>query len=625
MIFAKIGLLTKSEVCVMKSNPSQAIEQTLTTGSVRSHLIQLSVPMFWGLLTVVALSLTDTYFVAQLGTKELAAMSFIFPIFSTFACLAMGLGNGAGAVIARAIGEGDRDKMKRLITDTLALSVLISVCFTLAGLITIKPLFTALGAEAEILPAIADYMEIWYLGTISLVVPIIANSIIRAAGNSQFPALVMTVATVVNIVLDPLLIFGWAGFPRLEVQGAALATVISQIIGLIAVFWFLYYREKVIIFNPPKIQEVAESWQEVLHIGIPAAVTNAISPIAIAIITSMIAAYGAEAVAGFGIASRIESLVFIAFIALSASVTPLVGQNWGAGKLKRVNQSFYWSAIFCLIWGGLAALILGLSSSHLASVFNQNPEVISIATTYLIIVPVSYAAAGVVQMSGSTFNALGKPLPSVVMNLVQMFVLYLPLAYAGSRLLGVNEIFIGISLSNLAIGLGAYCWNQKALKNLAHQFVQSTNQLFNYYIDMNQLTFLQHRPAYRPQTVSWRVRGLRGATTVTENSSRAIAEAVRELFDVLERKNQLDPELIVSVVFSVTKDLNAIFPASVVRHRPGWDLVPLLDVQQMDVPDSLPRCIRVLIQFNTPLPQTALQPVYLRDAALLRPDLAIAH
>jgi chorismate mutase len=141
---------------------------------------------------------------------------------------------------------------------------------------------------------------------------------------------------------------------------------------------------------------------------------------------------------------------------------------------------------------------------------------------------------------------------------------------------------------------------------------------------MNQLTFLQHRPTYRPQAVTWRIRGLRGATTVTENSSAAIAEAVRELFDVLEQKNQLDPDLIISVVFSVTKDINAIFPASVIRHRPGWDLVPLLDLQQMDVPDSLPRCIRVLIQFNTPLPQTALQPVYLRDAASLRPDLAIA-
>ncbi|WP_041619072.1 MATE family efflux transporter [Stanieria cyanosphaera] len=111
----------------MKTNPSQTIEQTLTTGSIRSHLIKLSIPMFWGMLTVVALNLTDTYFVAQLGTKQLAAMSFIFPVFATLAGLAMGLGNGASAVIARAIGEGDKYKIKRLITDTLALSILISI------------------------------------------------------------------------------------------------------------------------------------------------------------------------------------------------------------------------------------------------------------------------------------------------------------------------------------------------------------------------------------------------------------------------------------------------------------------------------------------------------------------
>jgi Na+-driven multidrug efflux pump len=128
---------------------------------------------------------------------------------------------------------------------------LISVFLTLAGLISIKPLFTALGANTGLLNPIVDYMNIWYLGTIALVVPMIANSIIRAAGNPQFPALVITMATVVNIVLDPLLIFGWAGFPRWEIRGAALATVISQIVSLIAVFWFLHYQEKVIIFDSP--------------------------------------------------------------------------------------------------------------------------------------------------------------------------------------------------------------------------------------------------------------------------------------------------------------------------------------------------------------------------------------
>ncbi len=132
-----------------------------------------------------------------------------------------------------------------------------------------------------------------------------------------------------------------------------------------------------------------------------------------------------------------------------------------------------------------------------------------------------------------------------------------------------------------------------------------------------------NQPTYIPQAVSWRVRGIRGATTVPENSSAIAAEAVKELFDVLEHKNQLDPDQIVSVVFSVTQDLNAIFPASVVRRRPGWNQVPLMDVQHMQVSNSLERCIRVLIYLNTPLPQNELRPVYLGQAAQLRPDLAL--
>lgn len=121
----------------------------------------------------------------------------------------------------------------------------------------------------------------------------------------------------------------------------------------------------------------------------------------------------------------------------------------------------------------------------------------------------------------------------------------------------------------------------------------------------------------------WRVRGLRGATTVNQNSVEAIAEAVDQLLNVLETENQLNPAQIVSVTFSVTQDLDALFPASVARQRPGWEQVPLLDVQHMQVADSLKHCIRVLIYLNTPLPQHALRPKYLRRAAQLRPDLAL--
>jgi chorismate mutase len=143
---------------------------------------------------------------------------------------------------------------------------------------------------------------------------------------------------------------------------------------------------------------------------------------------------------------------------------------------------------------------------------------------------------------------------------------------------------------------------------------------------MNQLKYPinEQQQKISPPSDTWRVRGLRGATTVNRNSVAAITQAVNELLDALITENQIVPVDITSVFFSVTSDLDALFPAAIARQRPGWEYIPLLDIQHLDVANSLERCIRVLIHLNTPLPQQALRPVYLQRAARLRPDLAIS-
>ena len=437
------------------------MQQRLIEGNVGQQLIKLSIPMIWGVLAVTAFNIVDTYFVGQLGTKPLAAMSFTFPVVMTLGSLAMGLGIGASSVIARAIGKGDRDRVKRLTTDSLTLSLLVVAIFVSLGLVTIEPLFTALGAGADILPFIRDYMQLWYFGMIFLVIPMVGNSAIRASGNTLTPGIIMIVAAGVNIILDPLFILGWGGFPRLEIQGAAIATIISRAITLVAALFVLHYQEKMLCFNLPKLKVILTSWQKILQIGLPAAATSMITPISIGLITSAIAFYGAEAVAAFGIASRIESLSLIVIIALSASLGPFVGQNWGAKKYHRVHRALNLSYLFCLGWGIMMAAVLAPSASWLASLFNSDPQVIQIATNYLWFVPISYAAAGIIFVASSTFNALGKPIPSMIMTVSRMVVLYIPLAYVGSKLFGINGIFAAACIANLAVGIGAYIWNQK--------------------------------------------------------------------------------------------------------------------------------------------------------------------
>ncbi|NET10060.1 MAG: MATE family efflux transporter [Merismopedia sp. SIO2A8] len=436
--------------------------QSLTQGPVGPTLTKLTLPMVWGIFALIAFNVADTYFVGQLGTNELAAMSFTFPVVMTLGSLALGLGTGASSIIARAIGEGDRSRVQRFTTNSLTLALVTVGIFVTIGLLTIDPLFTVLGADEETLPLIREYMQIWYFGMICLVVPMVGNSAIRAAGNTLTPSIIMTLSAVINIILDPLLILGIGGFPRMELQGAAIATIGARAVTLVASLLVLRFKEDLLSSKLPDMEETLWCWRDILYVGVPAAATSMITPISIGVITAMLAAFGAASVAAFGVASRIESFAMIALVALSVSIGPFVGQNWGAKAYGRVRKALQLSVFFCMGWGILLAILLAVSRQSLARLFNADPEVVAIASAYLLIVPASYGAAGIVQVSSSTFNALGRPIPAVLMTVGRMVGLYIPLAFLGGRFFGVTGIFIAACLSNLIAGLGAYLWNQRA-------------------------------------------------------------------------------------------------------------------------------------------------------------------
>ncbi|MGB0564790.1 MAG: MATE family efflux transporter [Spirulinaceae cyanobacterium] len=437
------------------------MKRNLTAGPVAPQLLKLTLPMVWGLFALIAFNLVDTYFVGQLGTAQLAAMSFTFPVVMTLGNLAFGLGVGATSVIARAIGEGDMRRVQRFTTNSLTLALTAVIIFASIGLFTIDPLFKALGAGPDILPYIREYMRIWYFGIVFLVVPMVGNSAIRAAGNTLTPSIIMTVAAGTNIVLDPLLINGALGFPRLELQGAALATVIARAISLVAALLVLRFQEKLLSSQIPSLQETLWCWRDILTVGLPAAASSMITPISIGVITRLLAVHGAAAVAGFGLASRVESLSLIATMALAASMGPFVGQNWGGQKIDRVRLALSQGYRFCLGWGLLMAVILGLAARGIATIFNPDPTVIAIAAQYLWLVPISYGAAGLMQVTNSAFNAMGKPLPSITITATHMVGCYIPLAYLGSQIAGPTGIFAAAAIANLLVGFGAYLWSRQ--------------------------------------------------------------------------------------------------------------------------------------------------------------------
>ena len=442
----------------------ESVQARLTQGSVGRHLVDMTVPVSYGIFTMMLQGFADAWFIGRVGDRELAALSFAFPILMIVTSVAIGLGAGTSSVVARAIGAHDHRRARRLATDSLILSFGITVSICVVGIMTIGPLFRMLGAPEDMIPLIAGYMRILYVGVPFVVVGIVGMSSMRATGDTRLPSRLMVIAAVLNIGLDPLLIFGLGPVPAMGLQGAALAAALARAAIFAGTLYYMRYRLDMLSFKKPHAVELRRSWADILHVGIPAAATNAIIPIAIGAITAMLARYGPEAVAGFGVVSRIESLMLVLFYAMSAIIGPFVGQNVSVGKADRIYQALRLCTLFCLGSGIVIALLLAASSTFLPSLFSDNPAVTDVATLYLWIVPVSYGAHGMVMVMNASFNGMGKPLPAVVVSVARMAVIYVPLAIVLDRAIGMVGIFVAYALANVLSGIMAYAWARSSVQ-----------------------------------------------------------------------------------------------------------------------------------------------------------------
>lgn len=429
-----------------------AAHGALTEGPVGRTLLNKAAPMLLGIASILLFNIVDTFFVGQLGAWELAAMSFTFPVTFVVLSIAMGMGIGATAVISAAIGHGDEAKVRRLTTDAIILANVIVVLVVVLGLLLQTPTFRLLGADVEMTALILEYMTPWWIGVGFLVIPMVGNSAIRATGDMKTPAYIMMTAGGLNLLLDPLLIFGLGPLPRLELQGAAIATVLSWMTTFVAASWVLIRRERMIDFRWPTTEVLFDSWSSILKVGLPAAGTNLLVPLGFALLTRIVAEHGTEAVAAWGVANRLEGLSMVGIAALSTAMTPFVGQNMGAGRCDRLREAVRFSIKASFSWGLGVALVLSALARPIAGAFNSEPSVIGLVVLFLYTVPISYTFFGVVQLMGSFFNGSQRPMKAALLTVLRLFVFGVPLAFLGAQIDGMRGMFLGISLGNLLIG-----------------------------------------------------------------------------------------------------------------------------------------------------------------------------
>lgn len=437
----------------------------LTKGAIKSHLIRLTLPMTWGIFAIISFQVVDTFYVSLLGTEELAALSLTFPITMAIFSLFIGFQIAMSSVGSRLIGSGKMDDMRRVATHAVGLVFILGMIVAALGLIFHDPIFRLVGADDEHLPLIWSYMSVWFAGAIFVTVPMVGNASMRAAGDSMTPAIVMTVVALINIILDPILIFGLLGFPRLELQGAAMATIFANSCAMVVGLYINYTRKKLLL-SPlkPQLDKFKDSAKKLLFIALPAGLTNSIQPLVNAFIFSLLASYGDEAIAAFGVATRIEAFCFVILMALATGMAPIIGQNWGAKKFNRVHETLKLSINFNIVWSILIAIILGLFANQIAGIFSESEEMTSIMVLFFFLVPFSYCFGNLIMGWGSAFNAMGMPQRSVVMIFTRMIILLVPALYIGEKYYGIQGIFMAIALTNIIAGLFFHILNWRFCK-----------------------------------------------------------------------------------------------------------------------------------------------------------------
>lgn len=453
----------------MKFKPAtHANKGDLTQGDLKAHLIRLTLPMTWGIFAIISFQVVDMFYVSLLGTKPLAALSFTFPLTYGIFALFIGFQIAMASVGSRLIGAGQMDTMRRVTTHGVLLVFVLGLGVATLGLIFHDFVFRAMGADEELMPLIWAYMSVWFAGAVFVTVPMIGNAAMRANGDAMTPAIIMTLVALINIILDPILIFGLFGFPRMEIQGAAVATVLANACAMILGLYINYFRKKLLCpISAPQLKEFGDSCKRLLFIALPAGLTNTIQPIVNAVILSLLAAYGAEAVAAYGIVTRIEALSFVILMALATGMAPIIGQNWGAKKFDRVHETLRKAIGFNVAWSLFIAGILALCGTQIAGLFSDNDRLIEIATLFFVIVPFSYAFSNLVTGWASAFNALGKPQYSVLMIVTKMIVLMIPAVMIGQHFGGIVGIFIAMACVNAFSGTLFHILNWRICRQAA--------------------------------------------------------------------------------------------------------------------------------------------------------------
>ncbi|QNO13782.1 MATE family efflux transporter [Alkalicella caledoniensis] len=440
----------------------------LTQGSILKTLYKLALPITAGMLLQTLFNIVDTIFVSRIGETALAAVSLHLPIFFLILALGNCVAIGTSSLIARSLGAKDQETANLTANQSIVLSVLIAIVSTVVGIAASPFIFRATGAQGTLLSYAIGYNTIIFIGNIFFFTYSAFDGILRGEGDMRTSMVNLMIATVCNIILDPILIFGFGPIPAFGVQGAAMATVISRAIGL---FFVVRHFGK----NKSSITMVFNTWmwdmgiiRKILAVGIPASVAQGMLSISLFVYNSIAMRFSESAVAALGLGFRVDSLAFLPGLGISVATVTMIGQNYGAGRLDRVHKTYFAAMGNAFLLMASIGIVFYSFPDTVMRVFGADPSVAVYGIQYLRTIPMFYGFLGIGFISSSAFQGIGEGYPSLIVNFVRLGVVGVPMAYILTSYtdLGARGLWWAIALSDITFATVGFIWFTLKVKHL---------------------------------------------------------------------------------------------------------------------------------------------------------------
>ena len=427
-------------------------------------LISMSLPMIASMLVQALYNIVDSMFVAQLNEGALTAVSLVFPVQNLMIAVASGTGVGINALLSRSLGEKKLDQANKIASNGVFLALISSLVFAVIGIFCSRLFFAAQTSDVQIIEYGTQYMSIITIASIGIFLQVTYERLLQSTGKTFFNMITQGTGAIINIILDPILIFGWFGLPAMGVTGAALATVIGQFCAsLLAVFFHNKHNAEIIVrARGFKIDK--ETIVSIYKIGVPSILMQSIGSVTTFCMNNILLMFSATAATVFGVYFKLQSFIFMPLFGLTNGMIPIVAYNYGARNKKRIYNTISISMLIAIIIMSLGLLVFQTLPTTLLGLFDASEQMLAIGIPALRIISVSFIFAGYSIISSSVFQALGNGVYSLAVSVARQLVVIIPVAFLFAKFFGLNMVWWAYPIAEIASVAGCTFFLRRIIK-----------------------------------------------------------------------------------------------------------------------------------------------------------------